>query len=852
MSLLARAGQGARHCWGWLAGRLRNRPDSEHEMSFNRLFFAALIVVILLFGENGQSAHAALAWMALYFVLALGGLAHILLRPGICQARRLYALLLDCGFLSWQLHLGGEHVALFYPVYLWVIFGNGFRFGIRYLLIAVPVAALSFLLVVLTTPFWSALPHLSAGLLIGLVILPAYAGTLIRKLSQATQAAEEANKAKSLFLASISHELRTPLTAIIGMNQLLRTSSLTSAQREMVETVDVASHSLRTLINQLLDFSRIEAGQMTSSAEDFDLLNLLIDVRRIVESQLREKQLAFVIHVTPRTPTRLRTSRLHLQEILVNLVGNAVKFTESGGIVVAVDVLPQAGSDGGFILRGEISDTGIGIPIEARARIFESFTQGDPSILNRFGGTGLGLAITRRLVTMLGGDIAVESTVGQGSTFSFHIRASKAMAVAEPNEEPAEEPAWHPPAGKVGLRVRNPVKRSLLRANLVAMGVEVAPTPAMPGSAAAEDKPCTTIEYDADGGTLPPPEDGPRWRPNVILIHPAAGPGLPELAIRRRCMTLLSEDFSDQELQQALLIASRLNSAGTAARPPALPAASEPQPLRIAKLRRHVLLVDDNRVNQRVFTRILEAAGHKVSVADNGNKALDILEREADRFDIVLMDFNMPGMDGLEATKLYRVMALGGPRLPIVGLTADAFAQAQEDWRAADMDGCLVKPVAPQDLVAAVEKMSRPSLAGSAFAVAEEADEPASPPVPQEEDPALDQKIIDNLRLLGDNEFLEELMSDFLSDAKDLIDQLEADATRGDSQEFRSHAHALRSSAANVGAMALGKLCIPWSGLRGGELRAQAVTFTARANSELKRTRQAVVALNTLRRANNQ
>ncbi len=828
---------------GWagaLARRLRDRPDSEHAMSFNRLAFAGIIVIVLLLGGNSPSSRAALGWMVVYLALALGGLAHIIWRPGISHPRRLYALLLDCGFLSWQLHLGGERVALFYPIYLWVIFGNGFRFGIRSLFIAVPVATLSFLMVVLSTPFWRAQPHLAAGLLIGLVILPAYAGTLIKKLSVATYAAEKANKAKSLFLASVSHELRTPLTAIIGMNQMLRTSTLTSAQHEMVETVDVASRSLQALINQLLDFSRIEAGKMTSTIEEFDLLTLLIDVRRIVESQVLEKNLAFNIHVTPRTPTRVRTSRLQLQEVLVNLASNAVKFTAVGSVTVALDAQPLEGNEAGLILRGEVSDTGIGIPAEAQSRIFESFTQGDASILNRFGGTGLGLAITRRLVGILGGDISVASIVGEGSTFSFHIKALPATETGE---------AWQPPAGKVGLRVRNPLKRSLLRTNLAAMGVEVELMNPANANAAQESGVRMLLEYHAEADMPEMPGAALPSSPKTIFIHPSAAPGLPDLATRQHCVTLLTDDFSDQEFQQALLIASRLSATEVPAA--SLVDAPPARPLPVALIQRDVLLVDDNRINQRVFTRILEAAGHRVTVAEDGNLAIDILEREGERFDIVLMDFNMPGMDGLEVTKLYRLMSLGGPRLPIIGLTADAFAQTSEDWRAADMDGCLVKPIAPQDLVAVVEKMARERQGKPSISFLETRPDPA-PIQLKQDNPALDEAIIANLRLLGDSQFLNELLSDFLSDAKDLIDLLNADVGRGDNPEFRNHAHALRSSAANVGAKALGELCNPWVGLRGTELKAQAAPFAACAHAELKRTRQAVMALGTIRRANNQ
>jgi two-component system sensor histidine kinase RpfC len=841
MSVLTRARALVRAPLNLLAQPLGPDADHELEMSVNRLVFAGLGVAFLLVADHAKDT-AALAAMGLYFILTFGIFADILRRPRICQVRRVFALLLDCVILSWQLHLGGERVALFYPVYLWVIFGNGFRFGVRALLIAVPVAALSFLAVILSTPFWRGLPYLSAGLLIGLVVLPAYAGALIRKLSQAMAAAEEANKAKSLFLASVSHELRTPLTAIIGMSELLSTSALNGAQSEMVETIGVASRSLQTLINQLLDFSRVEAGRMILSVEEFDLLTLLVDVRRIVDSQAREKDLAIKIHLTPRTPMRLKTSRLQLQEILINLVGNAVKFTEAGSVTIALDAEPVPGSEDKVTLRGEISDTGIGIPLEAQERIFESFTQGDASILNRCGGTGRGLAITKRLVGLLGGGITVKSVVGRGSTFRFDIRAERAGAA---------EQVWEAPAGKVGLRVRNPLKRSVMRAPLAGMGVEaelVNPGDPVPSELRV------LVDYSAEGELPESAEPVAASLPAVISVHPSASPGLPSLAVRQRCITLLSDDFSDQELRRAMVFADRPAGAAMPAAhragEPGVADTAAPEVLPVALVRREVLLVDDNRINQRVFTRILESAGHRVTVADDGNAAIDILALEDERFDIVLMDFNMPGMDGLEATKLYRLMSLGKPRLPVIGLTADIFAQEKRDWRAADMDGCLVNPVAPQDLVASVEKMARIREPSVVITSLEEWTEQSGSGRVGSLDDELDDAIIANLRLLGDNAFVNELLMDFLSDAKDLIGQLAADAARGDVQEFHNHAHALRSSAANVGAKALGNLCKPWGGLRGSELKAQAAIFTARADAELSRTTEAVLALNKVRRAN--
>ncbi|OYV32901.1 MAG: hypothetical protein B7Z80_25580 [Rhodospirillales bacterium 20-64-7] len=711
---------------------LRARPDGEHEMSFNRLFFAVVIVAVLLPGWNIRQSNSALLGMAIYIPLALGVLGHILLRPGVYWSRRLFALLLDCGFLSWQLHLGGGAAALFFPIYLWIIFGNGFRFGISSLVMAVPVAAISFGMVIATTPYWYHQLRLSEGLLIGLIILPAYAGTLIRKISQATLAAQEANKAKSLFLASVSHELRTPLTAIVGMAGLLKTERLEREQQEMVETIDVAARSLRSLINSLLDLSRIEAGRMPNTVETFELLTLLSDVRRMFQSQLQTKGLGFDIRIAPAAPSHLRTSRQHLQDILLNLVGNAIKFTEIGGVSVAVDARPGS-AEHAVTLEIAVTDTGIGIAPQDQARIFENFTQANETILNRFGGTGLGLAIAQQLASLLGGTIAVESEPGKGSTFRLTIQAEAVAGETAVPQALAPQPA---PRG---------------------------PTP------------------------MPTPMPVPA---------PLPVPG-PALAPAQKC---------------------------------------------------RALLVDDNRVNQRVFSRILESAGHEVLLAENGEQALDLLERETNRLDIVLMDFNMPELDGLEATKLFRAMSLGDDRLPIIGLTADAAALSDGRWQEAGMDGCLIKPVDPAAFLAAVETMARAAPAASGKAVMALNEHPRFRPAAV---PALDETVFGNLRQLGDATFIDELLSDFLSDTAGLIETLVQAARLGDSQAFRNYAHALRSSAANVGATALGELCAPFIGMRASELQTRAADLANRAQGELWRTREAIASLRSSRRANN-
>ncbi|MFN7001042.1 MAG: histidine kinase dimerization/phospho-acceptor domain-containing protein, partial [Elioraea tepidiphila] len=350
--------------------RLRGRPDTEHEMSFNRLAFA-LVISVYLFSQDAPPMAQALS--ALYWVVAIGLFAHILRWPASNIPRRITALTLDMVFLSAELHVGGEITSAFVPIYLWVILGNGFRFGVAWLRGAMAIAIAGFLAVWATTPFWYEQPHLSAGFLLGLIAIPAYAGTLIRKLNAAKQQAEQASQAKSMFLASVSHELRTPLNAIIGMGALLERSPLGAEQREMARTVTDAGRHLLGLIDGILDFSRIEAGRMAVNPAPLDLAALLAETGRLLGRQAEEKGIRLLFHATPRTPRRVLADPRLLRELLLNLAGNAVKFTETGSVVVALDAEPAEDAEA-LRLVLEVTDTGIGIAPEAQKRIFDSFT----------------------------------------------------------------------------------------------------------------------------------------------------------------------------------------------------------------------------------------------------------------------------------------------------------------------------------------------------------------------------------------------------------------------------------------------------------------------------------------------
>ncbi len=795
---------------------LRGRPDTEHEMSFNRLAFA-LVISVYLFSQDAPPLAQLLA--GLYWIVAIGLFAHILRWPDTNIPRRITALCLDMGFLCAELHVGGEITSALAPIYLWVILGNGFRFGVAWLRGAMAIAMLGFIAVVATTPFWYEQPHLSGGFLLGLVAIPAYAGTLIRKLNAAKQQAEQASQAKSMFLASVSHELRTPLNAIIGMGALLERSRLDAEQREMARTVTDAGRHLLGLIDGILDLSRIEAGRMPVRAEPVPLAALLAELRRMLARQAEEKGLRLLFHVTPRTPPSLLADPRLLRELLLNLAGNAVKFTEQGSVVIALDGAPAAE---GVRFAIEVTDTGIGIAPEAQGCIFESFTQADATIINRYGGTGLGLAICKRIVEQLGGEIGVDSAPGKGSTFRVALPLGRdASAVA---------PSW----AEAVLLARDAAERSsrlaggatLLPASTLADAVALlqAMPPGAPRILLAATGPLGPTAEEI-GQALSLLDPAAQWHALLLLEEPPEG--LPPIALRRAALSLLPQDPAAEQLRASLGLAAALAA-------PALAPETEAED---APRSAAILVADDNRVNRRVVQRILESAGHRATLVANGEEALDALEEA--RFDLVLMDVNMPVLDGIEAAKLYQVQALGRRQVPILALTADATPEARQRCLDAGMVGCLTKPVTPPALLEAVRlhALGDPPPASAAL-VADIASHPRFRPSGIT---AIDEGALADLDALGGEEFVAGVIAEFLDDAEALLVDLAAAAAEANAVRFRAKAHALHSSAANVGARALCDLCRAAQDIRPADLAESGAQFVERLGAELGRARQALL-----------
>jgi two-component system, sensor histidine kinase RpfC len=809
-----------------------NIPNHEHEMVLNRLLlgFSATLIVVF-FAYN----FAIICYFAAY--LAANAALYILMRShtGQDQRRWVAAIFLDVGMTIVIALEAPDIMSYFYPLMLWMILGNGFRLGIKYLILSSILSAVSFGYMVFSTEYWADKRGLGYSLTFALLAIPAYCSTLIHKLSKAKEAAEAASRAKSYFLTSVSHELRTPLNAIIGYGNHLQQQNLPKNQKDMIDASVLAGEHLLHLIEQLINNAKSETTTVAAENKKMRPTDLLSEIRSIMAVRANDKGLDLHLYAAALSDRAVIMPVEMIRNILLNLVGNAIKFTESGNVVVSSRLLRHNSRD---MLEFQVTDTGIGIAKEACEHIFKPFQQADQTVMNRFGGTGLGLAICRQLCDQINGAIEVDSELGMGSCFTVRIP----VKIAE--ELDAEDGVSQDAITRllaIGSFSSDLLEKAQSTSNFVVRTIVCNESANIIGKLQGIDlNDFDVAMIDQELAVKIDPDDA-LWQYFAeaqiapVLVATNKDIDLDEIWLRAAFASIIPPSPNFDELRSAVRIGcSFTRNAGLREQE----AIQEP----LAYTSRSILVADDNRTNRHILSAILETAGHQVTLVCDGDETIEALEKGG--FDIVLLDVNMPRLNGIDASRMWRQIEGSRSHIPILGVTADATSETEQRCLDAGMDERLTKPVNAKILLETIQRHCHN--ADAPAVLPQKLDDPlnivtsinSEPKVSN--DTVIDQAQIKYLRDIGDDQFVCDMINGFRCDIEESFDDLETSIRQADPAQFRFASHAIKSCSNNIGARMLASLCTRFEQISEHEFHAKGAEYLVRVKTEISAVMQAL------------
>lgn len=786
-------------------------PGRELEQAIVRALIVACVSVYLLVSLQIEIVPLARASAGLVLLGALALLALAILAPQASLPRRLLTMGYDVAAITWGMYLAGPAGAPLYPLYLWVAFGNGLRFGFPYLYVGSALGLIGFSAVIMASPFWRTQTALSAGLLLGLVLLPIYVASLLKRAHHTAERRERTTREKNRLLDNLTQAMRAPVSGIMGMSDLLRETELSREQREFTDAINLSANSLASMVGNVYDNSRIEDGTLPVTQRDFDLHNVLNGAMGTLRAQARAKNSRIELRIDPRIPFQLRGDPQHLRQTLSNLTIYGLETTRHGRVDVAV-LLAHADPEH-VVVRFEISSTGAANMPQKASHVPGRSLHEDDTLLLGDVTTRLGVRVAKGLIGLMDGQFACnESTQGVDIRFELPLARQKVAAGTPGRLDNARvlliADQHSPNTGPIRAWLHDWQAQldTVESASSAFVRAESALKRGSPYHAVIIDKPL--IDIDAPQFALAMRKSTAASNTSLILVTGPTDRSQHAMLQDAGYTCLLASPVDKRLLFNALHSAPILERFFGSQIVPLRTHLASP---RAAGNRTRILVAEDNPTSQRFISRVLERAGHTVDLVQNGEEALDALE--IGQFDLVILDMHMPVMDGVQTAKLYRFIHPDRIHIPFVMLTANASPEAKLECEAAGIDTFLTKPIQPARLLEIVDRLLHRRHPAH-FIKSSKHDTPrqherTSGTMEAEGPPVLNLTSLQEVENLGHgSDFFHDLIQGFIRDGNRLLEKLEDALKRDDHADFRDASQALKGNAGSIGAVRLYKSCL--------------------------------------------